>query len=400
MNSVKKYITTLAFCVFFLCLLSTYAYAQDKVTVVMDGTTLKSDVPPVLISGRVMVPIRAFAEALNLEVVYNSEKNLVLIDNPAYRVTGHSEETGLWVRGQELKPDVKPQLINGRWMLPLSHAAKALGVDVQWYENQRLVWVSTGDKAPPQKIHYVDRAVVLMYHHFDGKEQGATISATRFESHLSMLEQEGFNVVCIDELAAFLKGQGKLPPNAVVITMDDGYESNYTVAYPMLQRRGWPATVFMIVSDVGVVRPWSSKLTWEQMEEMAENGFAFYSHTYDSHYYVQDYLGRNLPVLVAREPGESVESYRDRVFGDIHLSRGLLIEHLGGEGEHFSLPYGAGNQDVLDLAQKAGYKYVWTIEPKAVTRDSNPMALGRANAGSPWIDAEGLKKIILEAAKK
>lgn len=49
----------------------------------------------------------------------------------------------LIVNGQEIKPDVPPQIINGRTMVPLRWVAEALGSDVQWDEGNKIVWVNT-----------------------------------------------------------------------------------------------------------------------------------------------------------------------------------------------------------------------------------------------------------------
>lgn len=51
--------------------------------------------------------------------------------------------TKLIVNGQEIKPDVPPQIINGRTMVPVRWIAEALGADVQWDEENKIVWVNT-----------------------------------------------------------------------------------------------------------------------------------------------------------------------------------------------------------------------------------------------------------------
>ncbi|ADI01922.1 copper amine oxidase N-terminal domain-containing protein [Syntrophothermus lipocalidus] len=52
----------------------------------------------------------------------------------------------LIVNGQEIKPDVPPQLIGGRTMVPIRWVAEALGADVQWDEQNRTVIVSLTEK--------------------------------------------------------------------------------------------------------------------------------------------------------------------------------------------------------------------------------------------------------------
>lgn len=385
----------------FLCLAFPAAsHARDGITLVLDGKTL--DIAPVMVSGQVMVPIRSIAESLDMKVSFDSSNQLVLLDTPRIPDAFDSQGIGLLVRGEEVIPEIQPCFIDGRIVVSLCTVARAFDIRADWFEQERLVWFTTGGQPPPEKVYYRDRAVVLMYHHFADWEHGATITAGRFAGHLEMLDREGFNIVSLSQIADFIEGRVKLPPNAVAITMDDGYESNYTLAYPLLKERGWPATVFIIVADAGTGKGsvWLPKLDWQQMQEMCENGITFYSHSYYSHYYTLNSQGKSLPALVAQMKGETEDAYRDRIFNDLSQAREKLIENLGHEAEHFSPPYGRVNEQVLELTQKAGYKYVWTIEPKPVTRSSSPHSLGRVNAGSPKISADDLKKLILHTAYK
>ncbi|MGB9860687.1 MAG: copper amine oxidase N-terminal domain-containing protein, partial [Moorellaceae bacterium] len=52
----------------------------------------------------------------------------------------------LFVNGKEIKPDVPPQIINGRTMVPIRWVAEALGADVQWDEQNRTVSVSLTER--------------------------------------------------------------------------------------------------------------------------------------------------------------------------------------------------------------------------------------------------------------
>jgi biofilm PGA synthesis lipoprotein PgaB len=374
-------------------------HARDDLTLVFDGKTIGT--ATVMVDGQVMVPLRSIAEALDMKVSFDSRNQLALVDTPRSPDAVNSRGIGLWVRDREVVSGIQPQLNNGRLMVSLCTVARAFDVKADLFERERLVWLTAGGSPPPERIYYRDRAVVLLYHHFADWERDATITAERFAGHLEMLEREGFNVVSLNQIAEFLEGRGALPPNAVAVTMDDGYESNYTLAYPLLKERGWPATVFMIVAGAGSKDSvWLPKLDWDQMREMSENGFAFYSHTYSSHYYTLDHRGKSLPVLIARKAGETEDDYRDRVFRDLILSREKLMANLEREAAHFSPPYGRINEQVVELVRRAGYKYIWTIEPKPVTRSSSPVSLGRVNAGSPNVDAAKLKDLILRTAAK
>lgn len=65
------------------------------------------------------------------------------------------------------------------------------------------------------------------------------------------LSEAGYTGVSFDELQAYVLRGAPLPEKPVVITFDDGYESNYTLAYPILQKYGMKATIFAIGVSFG-----------------------------------------------------------------------------------------------------------------------------------------------------
>lgn len=328
------------------------------------------------------------AAAQNIDLYLDGEK----VDHKAYL----NQDNRVYV-AQSFITKLGGTIDNNELFQPIREIGQKFGVNISWVDGS--VWVTTpGGLPPPKRIYYKDRAVVLMYHHFDNNEQGCTISADRFKQHVQMLEQEGFNVVSLGQIGRFLDGHAELPVNAVAITFDDGYASNYHVAYPVLKEKGWPASIFMIVKNIGV-DDWFDRLNWTQLKELSQNDVAIYSHTYDSHKYVTDYRGRNVPILLATMKGETPDRASKRILSDLQKSRQELINQLGGSSEHLSLPYGRGGNRVRELANQAGYRYIWTIEPRAVTRNSSPNSLGRLDVGNPQMDASELKNAILKAAK-
>ena len=252
---------------------------------------------------------------------------------------------------------------------------------------------------------YMDRVVVLMYHHIDWEfDSRVTITPAKFAEHLDTLSDRGYNVITLDKFRDFLKGEAEIPPNAILITFDDGYESFYNYAYPLLKERGMSATMFMVVAQIGEKESQLPKLDWSQMERMIGSDMYFQSHSYDSHFYVYiDAEGNWMkPALVAQiyltEEGrnETYEEHRARIHEDLRRSKELLEQGLGVPVDFFSVPYGWKNEKVDEVAREVGFEYIFTIQPGFVSMTSDPMNLPRVNAGSPDIDGDRLHQLILK----
>jgi peptidoglycan/xylan/chitin deacetylase (PgdA/CDA1 family) len=65
-----------------------------------------------------------------------------------------------------------------------------------------------------------------------------------FESRLALLRRLNFNVISLNEAVAALRGEGSVPPDSVVITIDDGWYSTYAHMLPGLTRHGMHATIY------------------------------------------------------------------------------------------------------------------------------------------------------------
>jgi peptidoglycan/xylan/chitin deacetylase (PgdA/CDA1 family) len=103
---------------------------------------------------------------------------------------------------------------------------------------------------------------VLNYHRIDNPHRTGfntfrpNVSATpeMFARQMDYLVQK-YRVISGSELVAFIKHKSKLPPNAALITFDDGYLDNYTNAYPILKARNLPAIIFLATDYIGTNKP-------------------------------------------------------------------------------------------------------------------------------------------------
>ena len=193
---------------------------------------------------------------------------------------------------------------------------------------------------------------ILCYHRFSpGNGNGAskmTISAGNFAQQLDWLARNDYRVITLAQLAGFLEGRQALPKRAVVITIDDGYESVYRVALPLLRKHGFAATLFVYTDFIGA----GDALSWGQLQELvASNLIDVQAHS-KSH--------RN---LIERDALEADERYRQRLDTETRAPRDLLQRRLGVQVQHFAFPYGDANQPLLDALVRQRYHLGLTVHP-------------------------------------
>lgn len=174
-------------------------------------------------------------------------------------------------------------------------------------------------------------AVVLQYHHISEKTPAATsLSPELFREHMVHLKQEGYSIVPLETLVASLKTGEALPDKAVAITFDDGYDSVYTAAFPVLKDYGWPFTVF--VNTQPLQQSLSQFVSWDQLREMAEAGATIANHSY-SH-----------PHFQRRRTGESEGEWRKRIKDEILNAEETIAKETGQQHRILAYPYGEYDQ--------------------------------------------------------
>ncbi len=185
-------------------------------------------------------------------------------------------------------------------------------------------------------------APVLMYHSVTPEareENRIQISAGLFSHQMQFLKIHHYNVIPLEALGEMIKKKARIPAKTVALTFDDGYQDNYIYAYPVLKKLGLPATVFIIVNEVG--RPMGGRLNWSQIKEMQGSGLiTIGSHTLDHPY---------LPEV------KSEAELRRQIFE----SKKILEEKLGVPVNAFCYPGGRFNAHIRGLVEQAGYKYAF-----------------------------------------
>lgn len=217
-----------------------------------------------------------------------------------------------------------------------------------------------------------DRVIILLYHRLiskKGLEDGAfhdnePIYAsfdTSFEEQMRYLKDNDYITISFDDYVQCRNGLKELPRKPVIVTFDDGYESNYRYAYPILRKYGLKATIFVTPFPDERTRKRvegiDSFLSAEQIREMSSNGIAIESHAL-THRYLTD-----LSLDEVRR--ELVESKK-------------YLENITGKPVRFlAIPSGAYNREIRRIAQEVGYTAVCGNKKGTTNKNTDLFCLKR-----------------------
>jgi peptidoglycan/xylan/chitin deacetylase (PgdA/CDA1 family) len=104
---------------------------------------------------------------------------------------------------------------------------------------------------------------MLMYHRFSEAPEPFKVSTDIFKRQLEFLNKR-YSIIPFHQYLDFLNGEvSQLPPNPLIITIDDGYRDNYDIAFPILQQYEIPAMIFLATDFITRKRwLWSNKLEY------------------------------------------------------------------------------------------------------------------------------------------
>ncbi|HEX7816132.1 poly-beta-1,6-N-acetyl-D-glucosamine N-deacetylase PgaB [Dyella sp.] len=198
------------------------------------------------------------------------------------------------------------------------------------------------------------------------------ISTDHLISHLDWLKAHNYHMVSLDEVLAAEQGGKPLPPDAVLLTFDDGLESFYTRVYPLLRAYNFPAVQALVGSWIdmpaGKTMPYNGGtcgrdcfLSWDQVREMQKSGLVEYaSHTWGMHEgIVGNPQGNLMPAAVtlrndSQAGYENDDAYIARVRSDLRHSADEIAEHTGKRPRAIVWPYGAYTRVGTKVAAEEG----------------------------------------------
>lgn len=197
---------------------------------------------------------------------------------------------------------------------------------------------------------------VLMYHFFYDKESGETgkdancMEIHDFEDQLKYLTENNYYFPTWDEVKRYVDGASCLPEHSIVITVDDGDQSFFDLAVPVIEKYNVKVTSFIVTSwitDNNYIKQFSDKIN-------------FQSHSHDMHKSGSNGKGKFLTLS------------HDEALTDITTSQSFI-----GSSTVFCYPFGHYNDDCIEILKEAGYEMAYTTKYGRVRPGDKPYELSR-----------------------
>jgi peptidoglycan/xylan/chitin deacetylase (PgdA/CDA1 family) len=288
-----------------------------------------------------------------------------------------------------------------------------------------------------------DKILILTYHRFSFEPSASKISGGEFAAHLEYLSKYN-RVLPLPEVFEYLENGKSLPSNTTVITIDDGYADAFDVAFPLLKKYDFPATVYAVTEFVGekcwlwtdLMRYVLSETESDSLKIEFENGDKIETvlkdeqHRFETASRINSRLkklpneqkeakikeiAKSLSVEIPLRPSEDyapinwkqaremdvenvkIESHtathpiltnistEDLSF-ELASSKARLEEVLDRRVEHFCYPNGAFNEAIWQAVKNANYKCATTTDYGFNEKSANPFTLKRIDAQSAIAD--------------
>ncbi|OTG91608.1 poly-beta-1,6-N-acetyl-D-glucosamine N-deacetylase PgaB [Acinetobacter sp. ANC 3813] len=221
------------------------------------------------------------------------------------------------------------------------------------------------------------------------------VSTAQFEKHIAWLKKNGYHFINVDQLLKAHQGQKRLPSKPVLLTVDDGYESFYQNAYPILKANKIPAVLALVgswlepsanqkVDFSDEMIPRNAMLSWDQLKKMQNSGLVeIASHSYNLHRGILgNPQGNSEPAAVTRLYDPKTAAYEDdlhyqqRITEDLRHNNKLLTAHGIQSPRVMVWPYGRYNMQTVSIAKHLGMPIAISLDDGA---DSVQSSLGQLN---------------------
>jgi peptidoglycan/xylan/chitin deacetylase (PgdA/CDA1 family) len=203
------------------------------------------------------------------------------------------------------------------------------------------------------------RVSILGYHDFSETEPETAmrIRTSKFRMQMEVIRQLGLTVISLNDFIAWKNGAGDIPEKSILITLDDGWKSVYTDAFPILKEFGYPFTLYLYKNYVD---GGGKALTTPMIREMLAAGATLGSHSV-SHPY---------PATVKSHLKKGPEAYDAYLRREMGESKRFLESKFKQKIRTYAYPGGFHTEEMFMLGRELGYSHMFGVIPGKVTRST------------------------------
>ena len=242
------------------------------------------------------------------------------------------------------------------------------------------------------------QVLIFCYHRLVDKIRypGTEITPAAFEAQMKELKDRGITVISLQDLLAWKRGEKNIPPRSAVVSFDDGWKSQYEVAWPIMKKYGYPFTMFIYTEGVrGGSLGGGEAITWEQLADMRDNGVDIEGHS-ATHQDLRE--GHTITLISGGKRTRTKVTgpqYEEWMQNEVVGSKQLLEQRLGIKVNCFAVPFGNYNEHVKEIARNSGYEAMFTVYGQPITFTSPMDSIGRyaIEANKPKVFEDAVKMI-------
>ena len=216
-----------------------------------------------------------------------------------------------------------------------------------------------------------DKGVIaLMYHRFnENKYPSTNIRNEVFLKHLDEINNSKFEFISFNKFNEIIKN--KMEKNYLLLTIDDGFESFYLNAWPVLKKRKIPFILFVSTREVGNY----GYMTWKQIKEIDSSGLA----TIGNHSHTHEYL---------------IDWKDNKIKSDLITSIEIFKKELGYSPEIFSYPFGEYSINLKKIVEDLNFKFAFGQHSGVIDPTKDFLELPRFPINEKYGEIKRFKSIL------
>ena len=209
-----------------------------------------------------------------------------------------------------------------------------------------------------------------MYHRFEENKYPSTnIRINNFKEHIELIKKDGIKFVNPSNFENELNNNKK--ERKVLITIDDGYQSFYDNAWPILKKDRIPFILFVSTREVGK----RGYMSWENIREIEKHDFV----EIGNHSHTHDYL---------------IDFEDQEIENDLKKSISIFKNEIGKNSAFFSYPFGEYSSSLKNIVIELGFKYAFGQHSGVVDYTKNFFEMPRFPINEKYGEKKRFKTIL------